>query len=123
MGSPFRCAHLTEPKRYLYAELASAIEARQNCARLTPDNAMHNPEWFDRWTERINDLVDLLPSGSGIDTGTEIDLDRSTGEKIVLYLSFHHMNDGFYSGWTDHTVIVRGIIRLTMGGGYETTGL
>jgi hypothetical protein len=68
---------------------------------------MHNPEWFDRWTERINDLVDLLPSGSGIDTGTEIDLDRSTGEKIVLYLSFHHMNDGFYSGWTDHTVIVR----------------
>ena len=32
----------------------------------------------------------------------------STPDKLVFYTSFHHMNDnGFYDGWTEHTVTVR----------------
>ena len=89
--------------RYLYSELAAAIEARRNCDTANP----RNTEWFDKWTERIGELVNMLPSGSGIDCGTSIDLDASHNEKIVLGLSFHHMNDGgYYDGWTQHHIVV-----------------
>src|SRR6516162_8259207 len=33
-----------------------------------------NPEWYERWSDRIRDIEhNLLPSGSGIDSGTKID--------------------------------------------------
>ena len=58
--------------------------------------------------EKLAQLQSILPSGSGFDDGTQIDLDRSTPEKIVLSTSFHHMNDGgYYDGWTEHVVTVR----------------
>lgn len=89
--------------RYLYSELATAIQAHKNCNARNP----RNDEWFDKWTNRINELVRKLPSGSGIDCGTKIDLDATHEEKLVLYASFHHMNDGgFYDGWTEHTITV-----------------
>jgi hypothetical protein len=89
--------------RYLYSELAAAIEARRNCDTRVP----RNEEWFDKWTERIDQLVQLLPSGSGIDHGTRIDLEASHAGKLVLYAGFHHMNDGgMYDGWTEHTIVV-----------------
>lgn len=47
------------------------------------------------------------PSGSGIDDGTQSDLDDWDGKKIVFYASFHHMNDcGYYVGWTEHVFTV-----------------
>ena len=104
--------------RYLYSELAAAIQARLNCSqqKAAPNPLpegyiakaeMVNPEWFDKWTERIHDLEQLLPSGSGIDCGTKVDLDASHAEKLVLYTSFHHMNDGgMYDGWTEHIIVV-----------------
>jgi hypothetical protein len=89
--------------RYLYSELSTAIQARKNCDIATP----RNTEWFDRWTERIEELSNLLPHGSGIDNGTIIDMQQSHAEKLVLHTSFHHMTDaGFYDGWTEHTVVV-----------------
>jgi hypothetical protein len=49
----------------------------------------------------------MLPSGSGIDSGTKIDLDKSHAEKIIFYFGFHHMDEnGFYDGWTEHTLVV-----------------
>ena len=87
--------------RYLYSEIAAAVEARRNCV------ASGNKEWFEHWTERIRELARLLPHGSGIDGGTLVDLDASHAEKLVLTTSFHHMNDGgYYDGWTDHVVTV-----------------
>jgi len=45
-----------------------------------------------------------MPSGAGIDCGTELDEDLSTVERLVFRFSYHHMNDnGYYDGWTDHT--------------------
>jgi len=38
--------------RYLYAELASAIDARKRCAKTDGHMTMKNPEWFDKHTER-----------------------------------------------------------------------
>ena len=88
----------------LYAVLASLVQARINCDQATP----RNDEWFAKHEERIEELVkDCLPSGSGVDCGTKIDLDASNAEKLVLLTSYHHMDEaGGYDGWTEHTVIV-----------------
>lgn len=87
--------------RYLYAELANAIQARKHWS---PDN---NAERFAEWNERIKQFEDMLPHGSGFDSGTKIDLDASHADRLVFHTSYHHMNDGgFYDGWTEHTVTV-----------------
>jgi hypothetical protein len=62
-----------------------------------------------------------MPSGSGFDTGTRLELTKSDGELLVFTTSFHHMDDnGSYSGWTDHTIKVRGSLlygfRLALSG-------
>lgn len=88
--------------RMLYQLLASLVQARINCAK------SGNVEWFDRHTERARELVKRhMPSGSGFDSGTTLDLDRSAPERLVFKADYHHMNDGgFYDGWTRHEVIV-----------------
>ena len=89
-------------KRTVIQELACAIVARANCDK------SGNSEWGPKWLGRIEDIAEnLLPSGSGFDNGTTVDLDRSSEKRIVLSTSFHHMNDsGMYDGWTDHDIIV-----------------
>ena len=88
--------------RPLYRELASLVCARQNCAK------SGNSEWHDRHTERIEELVrNHMPSGSGIDSGTHLDLDKSSEDRLVFRFGYHHMNDcGIYDGWTEHKAIV-----------------
>lgn len=57
----------------------------------------------------VDDFVKAnFPSGSGFDTGTHLDWDKSTKERLVFRTEFHHMNDvGMYDGWTQHEVIVK----------------
>ena len=87
--------------RKLYQEIASTVDARLTCI------ARNNTEWIDNHTDRINDLITLLPHGSGIDGETTINMEASTGEKLLINFSFHHMDEmGGYDGWTDHTLIV-----------------
>lgn len=82
-------------------ELAHRIIARANCVKAG------NDEWFEKHTQVIRALQDELPSGSGFDSGTKVDLDRSSADKLVLTTAFHHMNEnGMYDGWTEHDVIV-----------------
>lgn len=96
--------------RYLYSELARTIEARRNSAQniaKQPD-ASNSKHWFDRHTETIERLVKQhMPSGSGFDNGTALDLDASHADKLVFHTAFHHMDEaGGYDGWTEHTVTV-----------------
>jgi hypothetical protein len=86
---------MTTKARYLYSELASLIQARKNCI------ASRNEEWEAKHEATILSLVkDNLPSGSGFDSGTKIDLDASHGERLVFFTDFHHMDEsGFYDGW------------------------
>lgn len=81
--------------------LAGMIQARVNC---NPSN----PGWYARHREVADRLADqVLPSGSGIDNGTTIDWDKSTGERVVLNADFHHMDEcGGYCGWTEHQIII-----------------
>jgi hypothetical protein len=88
--------------RPLYAHMSSLIAAMANCKKA------NNQEWWEKHRDRLIVLTRArMPSGSGIDSGTMLDLDRSTPEKLVFTTAFHHMNnDGFYDGWTDHKVLV-----------------
>lgn len=99
--------------RYLYSELATLLDARTRC-KSERDSVSDQTtrelrsEWFDRHTETIERLLkEYLPSGSGFDDGTKIDLDASHAEKLVFITGFHHMNEiGYYAGWTKHVVAI-----------------
>jgi hypothetical protein len=87
----------------LYRRLASAVDARATCERTG------NDEWERRHRATVQALVcEYMPSGSGFDSGTQLDWDKSTGEKLVFLTSYHHMDGvGMYDGWSEHTVTVR----------------
>ena len=60
---------------------------------------------YDRILQNL--AKEFLPSGSGFDSGTLIDLERSNPEKLVFLTGFHHMSaDGVYTKWTKHIVTV-----------------
>lgn len=81
-------------------KIASVVDAYRRCIETG------NSQWVDRHLTTLEYLNEFLPHGSGFDGVTKIDVDKSTGEKIVIFTEFHHMNDGgYYDGWTDHEVI------------------
>jgi len=73
---------------------------------------IENPNASELWRKRAFANLEyigkeLLPSGSGFDSGCEIILDKSTPNKIFIRCDFHHMNnDGYYDGWSYHTCII-----------------
>ena len=86
----------------VYQKLASLIVAYQNCVKT------NNEEWkANHWNSicEINDRY--LPSGSGVDNGTQINVRDSTSKRIILQTAFHHMDEhGGYDGWTEHIITV-----------------
>ena len=83
-------------------QLSASLGARLTCIELK------NLIWQDRWEDLILDIQEnYLPSGSGIDSGNKIDLEKSGPEKIIINSAFHVMDEnGFYSGWIDYKVII-----------------
>lgn len=83
--------------------IASLCVQNQNCVKA------NNVEWRDKSQAELNHIAkNLLPSGSGIDCGTKIDVAGSSDNKVILVCSYHHMNEnGMYDGWTEHTITVR----------------
>ncbi len=65
-----------------------------------------------KFSEAREDLIDniarnYLPSGSGFDNGSRVNMEKSTPNRIIIDTAFHHMNEnGYYDGWTEHSVIV-----------------
>lgn len=48
-----------------------------------------------------------LPNGDGFNNGTEIDVENSTKDRIILSSAYHHMDDyGIYCDWSHFKVIV-----------------
>src|SRR4051812_5154296 len=91
--------------RKLYQIIANKVSVWHNCR----NSVYLNQEWQDRHKDDVEQLVKShMPSGSGLDDGTELDWDRSTGEKLVFHTSFHHIDEyGSYDGWTEHDVIIK----------------
>jgi hypothetical protein len=98
------------PKIPRYQALARAIAWRERVdsgdgfvAQWTPE---HTAEVRAMVDARLNELMSDAPSGSGIDSGTELDSD-STPKRLIFTFGYHHMDDvGCYDGWTDHSAIV-----------------
>lgn len=86
----------------VYEKIATLVQARANCIK------SGNAEWKLKHEETADNIArEYLPSGSGYDSGTKIDWDKSTVDKLVFLTAFHHMDDnGFYCGWSHHSVIV-----------------
>lgn len=63
-------------------------------------------------SEKGRDAIELLcrefmPSGSGFDSGTRFDFDKSRANRFVFVTDFHHMDEnGYYEGWTHHEITV-----------------
>lgn len=89
-------------KDKLFQVIASKANAMRNC------EALKNEEWEGKHKQAILNLVkEHLPSGSGFDCGTRIELDECTDSKLVFVTSYHHMDEhGGYDGWTEHKVII-----------------
>lgn len=85
------------------ASMSRLLVAIENCRRVG------NSEWKEQHESALASLCrDHLPSGSGFDAGTQLDVVASNPERLVFRTSFHHMDShGGYDGWTNHTVRVR----------------
>jgi hypothetical protein len=83
-------------------QISMLINALENCKK------SENEKWMDLHESALHYIEkDYLPSGSGVDAGCEIDLERSRTNKIIINTSFHHMNEnGYYTGWTDHKITI-----------------
>lgn len=86
----------------VYQAISRKLSAIAKC------KAVVNSEYPYKQTVSLERLISLaIPSGSGLDSGPELSED-STPEKLIFSADYHHMNDhGYYSGWTQHQVIVR----------------
>lgn len=83
------------------SELANKIQAYKNCVNAG------NIEWKEHHLDSTLEMCNNLPHGSGIDNGMGINIEESTGKKLVFEFSYHHMNeDGYYDGWTNHKLII-----------------
>lgn len=80
----------------MYEELYLAWRWRQQA----------NEKFEDMAQARLDAVFDLLPSGSGFDSGTKVEsIDAS---KMTLYSAFHKMNEhGSYVGWDEFRVVVK----------------
>jgi len=86
----------------VYQVIASTLDAKKRCAE------KGNTGWHERHSERIAEIMQSAPSGSGFNSGTKLLEDESNINKLVFETGFHHMNDdGYYTKWTDHKVVVR----------------
>lgn len=80
----------------MYEELYLAWKWRQQA----------NEKFEDVAQARLDAVFDLLPSGSGFDSGTKVEsIDAS---RMVLYSAFHKMIEhGSYVGWDEFRVVVK----------------
>lgn len=87
----------------LYQEIASTIAALKNCEK------SGNREWFEKHKDTLYDIEkNILPHGSGIDSGCKINLEKSSENKIVIDVPYHCMDEnGYYAGWRDYQIIIR----------------
>lgn len=85
----------------VYQQIASIAGAYHRCIKSNNEYGQKH-----KWElERIE--KEFLPRGSGIDSGTKIDLDNTNDDKITLICEFHHMDDnGMYCGWRTYKIKV-----------------
>ncbi len=82
----------------LIQKLACTIIAKKNTEK------SGNVMWAGRHADTIAYIGGKLPTGSGFDSGSFIDVERSTPKAVYIDTSFHHHAEHGYDGWTEHTL-------------------
>lgn len=82
-------------KEKLYKKIASIKDAIKTCEK------RNNAEWKVKHNETLNSFIDKLSFDCKLD-------DKSTSEKLIFTFDYHHIDsNGYYTGWSDYTVIVK----------------
>lgn len=57
--------------------------------------------YSDQVEEHIETIMNThFPNGSGFDNGCEFDFEKSNGDKLIINVPYHCMDDnGYYDGW------------------------
>lgn len=87
----------------VYQEIANRLVSMRSCME------SGNLEWLDRHSAALDRLArDFLPSGSGFDVGTSLEVEDSDGHnKLVFTTSYHRLNEaGMYVGWYNYHITV-----------------
>lgn len=67
----------------LYRSIAEKLDAKRRCEE------SNNMEWHDKWDERISALIqEYMPSCSGFDNGTTLDMEFSRENKLIFLYKF-----------------------------------
>lgn len=75
----------------LYKHIAMEVQAYRNCMDAG------NTAMADRHVDGVYELIKrYMPSGSGINAGTEFDW-RSTGSKLIFFFEYHHIKSERYT--------------------------
>lgn len=64
------------------------------------------PDYKQPHEDAIEAYLQLLPYGSGIDAGWTFDWTKSSAYSLHFAFEYHHMEDGSYTGWTKHQLII-----------------
>jgi hypothetical protein len=87
-------------EKHLIPRLAGLVGARLVCL----DNGS---DWVERHEAAIEEIVNKLPFGSGIDNGHTLDYDESSSDKIVINSAYHVMDsNGYYRRWINYRVVI-----------------
>ncbi len=93
----------------LYQSIADAFQAWKSC------KTSGKAGWEYVWNEVIDNYVNQLPHGSGIDGTTVLDRNKSNDSRLVFTIEYHCMNtDGYYDGWITYTIVVRPSLSIGM---------
>lgn len=86
----------------VYQKLARSIDAYTRCFKSS--NA-----YSEQYLARIKDMLDNdFPHGSGLDDKWAIDLKKSSSNRIILYSSYHAMDEnGYYDCWIYFTLTIK----------------
>lgn len=86
-----------------YRRIAGLLQAIENCDK------SGNSEWYQNHKDSLRSIiVNHLPSGSGIDAGTDLDMELSRPNRIVFTFGFHFLDEnGMYDGWEDYTLTIK----------------
>lgn len=61
------------------------------------------PDYRQPHEEAIQTYLDMLPSGSGIDSGITFHWEESNAQRLQFTIPYHHMDEnGYYDGWKDY---------------------
>lgn len=81
----------------LYQKLADEFRKSQ----------IDNPDISDLACQEINKIIDLIPHGSGIDSETIFDFEKSNSQKLILKSAYHNLNEnGYYDSRTYFKIVL-----------------